>query len=169
MKKQITVSSYVVDVEREAMLLVYHRKMQKWLPPGGHLEPDEIPEEAAKREVLEETGLEIEFFCDEHLHIECWNARSLVRPFLCLLEEIPTFNNEPAHQHIDFIYVGYPVGGELQNNDAGIHELRWFALAEIESLTPDEQIFAKTQQVAKAVFAFFQNSTLAPHPKSLER
>lgn len=154
MKKQITVSSYVVDIEREAILLVYHRKMQKWLSPGGHLEADEIPQEAAKREVLEETGLTIEFFYDEHLHVDRWNARSITRPFLCLLEEIPAFKDEPAHQHIDLIFVGYPVGGELQSNDSGINDLRWFTLAEIESLTPDDQIFAETQQVAKAVFAF---------------
>lgn len=160
MKKQIVVTSYVVDLEREALLLVYHRKMQKWLSPGGHLEANEIPEEAAKREVFEETGLNIAFFPDEYIHIDRWNARSLVRPFLCLLEEIPAYKGEPAHQHIDLIFVGYPVGGELLKNESEIDDLRWFSLAEIESLTPDDQIFAETQQVAKAVFAFCQNAVI---------
>ena len=39
------------------MLLIFHKRLQKWLPPGGELQPDETPLEAAKRELEEETGL----------------------------------------------------------------------------------------------------------------
>jgi 8-oxo-dGTP pyrophosphatase MutT (NUDIX family) len=40
-----------------AVLLVHHRRLGTWLPVGGELEPDETPLEAARRELLEETGL----------------------------------------------------------------------------------------------------------------
>jgi ADP-ribose pyrophosphatase YjhB (NUDIX family) len=33
------------------VLLVYHRKLAMWLPPGGHVEPNELPDDAAVREV----------------------------------------------------------------------------------------------------------------------
>lgn len=39
------------------VLLIHHRRLAKWLPPGGELEPDETPLEAAARELFEETGL----------------------------------------------------------------------------------------------------------------
>jgi 8-oxo-dGTP pyrophosphatase MutT (NUDIX family) len=40
-----------------AVLLVHHRRLGAWLPVGGELEPGETPLEAARRELLEETGL----------------------------------------------------------------------------------------------------------------
>ena len=42
------------------VLLHFHRKLSMWLPPGGHIEQGELPDDAAVREVLEETGLEVE-------------------------------------------------------------------------------------------------------------
>jgi 8-oxo-dGTP diphosphatase len=43
------------------VLLVRHRRLSLWLPVGGELEPGETPLEAARRELLEETGLEGRF------------------------------------------------------------------------------------------------------------
>ncbi len=53
-----TVSVFVVHLQQ--VLLVHHRKLEKWLPVGGHIEIGENPEAAAKREAFEESGLEIE-------------------------------------------------------------------------------------------------------------
>jgi 8-oxo-dGTP pyrophosphatase MutT (NUDIX family) len=38
-------------------LLILHRRLGVWLPPGGECEPDETPLMAARRELFEETGL----------------------------------------------------------------------------------------------------------------
>ena len=58
------------DVERRAfsvavyarrgdhLLIIHHRRLHKWLPVGGELEPGETPLEAAVRELAEETGLQ---------------------------------------------------------------------------------------------------------------
>ena len=41
------------------VLLHHHRKLEMWLPPGGHIERDELPDDAAVREVWEETGIRV--------------------------------------------------------------------------------------------------------------
>ena len=53
--------SYVVpvDPDRGELLLVAHRKAGLWLPPGGHVEPDEDPWHTAVREAAEELGLSV--------------------------------------------------------------------------------------------------------------
>lgn len=52
--------SYVVPVDPRdgAILLVDHVNAGLWLPPGGHVEPDEDPRETARREIGEELGLD---------------------------------------------------------------------------------------------------------------
>ena len=39
------------------MLMIHHRKLGRWMPPGGHVDVDEFPCDAAVRETLEETGV----------------------------------------------------------------------------------------------------------------
>ncbi len=145
MERQFTATVYIVDGER--VLLIFHRKLQKWLPPGGHLDPNELPPEGAKREAFEETGLIIELISHENIWIQRWNAVSFERPYLCLLEEIPATPKQAAHQHIDFIYLGRPIGGELKQNISETEGIRWFTREESAQLKSDEDIFLETQQV----------------------
>lgn len=150
MEKQFTATAYIIH-ERK-VLLIFHRKMNKWLPPGGHLDINETPAEAAKREVREETGLEIDFILQENLWIERWNAKSFARPYLCLLEEIPAYQDKPAHQHVDFIYLARPNGGKETDNLDETNGMRWFSLEEIEKLISDEEIFLETKETIRHIF-----------------
>jgi 8-oxo-dGTP pyrophosphatase MutT (NUDIX family) len=51
----VTASAIVVGPQ--GVLLHFHKKLHLWLQPGGHIEENEAPWDAAQREVLEETGL----------------------------------------------------------------------------------------------------------------
>ena len=144
MERHFTATTFIIDDNK--VLLVYHRKLQKWLPPGGHLDPNETPPEAARREVLEETGLEISFIMQENLWFENWNAKSFERPFMCSLENIPAHGDQPEHQHIDLIYVARPIGGKLCRNETESRDIRWFTLDEVEELKSDAEIFQETKQ-----------------------
>ncbi|MCI0382040.1 MAG: NUDIX domain-containing protein [Chlamydiae bacterium] len=144
-------TSYILNQNKT--LLVYHPKFCKWLPPGGHLEENEIPPEGAKREVLEETGLFIEFILQENIFIHEHNAVSVPRPYLCLLEEIPSFKDKPAHQHIDLIFIARPIGGEIRKDLMEQGLLRWFSLEDVENLKEDSEIFKETKEVIFHLFA----------------
>ena len=90
----------------------------------------------------EEVGLEIEFYRQENVWVDEWNGKSIERPYSCLLENIPARGDEPAHQHIDFIFVGYPVGG-------GLTDGRWMTLDEVLRLKTHEEIFLDTQETIR--------------------
>jgi ADP-ribose pyrophosphatase YjhB (NUDIX family) len=135
--KHFTATVYVIMDEK--VLLLPHPKLKKWLPPGGHVELNETPAECAKRETLEETGLEIAIIPQENIWIEQSNATSIERPYLCLLENIPPYKDQPFHQHIDFVYLARSVKGDL------LPEVRWFSWEEVNSLSEDE-IYLETKQ-----------------------
>ena len=59
MDRKVCASCYVVDFETKELLLLYNKRYEKWLQPGGHSEGDETPLQTAIREVKEETGIDI--------------------------------------------------------------------------------------------------------------
>ena len=151
MIRQYTATVYIFD--KEQVLLIHHRKLNKWLPPGGHVDPNELPSDAARREAFEETGLEIELIKNEEIWISKRNATSFERPYMCLLEEIPERVNEPAHQHMDFIYIGKVAGGTINHNEIETQGIRWFTLTEIELLESEKDIFEETKITLRKMFS----------------
>lgn len=123
----LTGSAWIVDAARRRTLLTHHRKLGKWLQPGGHADGDADLRAVALCEAREETGLarlapagaEI-FDLDRH-----W---------------IPERKEEPAHWHFDlrFLVVADPdeplvVSGESK-------ELAWVGLERVAALNPEESL-----------------------------
>jgi 8-oxo-dGTP diphosphatase len=63
--KHLVAYFVVIDPEARAVLLVHHRQAQRWLPSGGHVEPDEHPTNTVIREALEELRFEATFLFDQ--------------------------------------------------------------------------------------------------------
>lgn len=95
-----TATAYVVS--RARTLLLWHARLRMWLPPGGHCEPNEDPVQAARREALEESALEVEIMPPAGL-LECSGPRVLPPPAVILIEDIVR-EDQPFHQHIDHVY-----------------------------------------------------------------
>lgn len=123
--RDFTATTFVVEERRT--LLLWHNKIHAWLPPGGHIETNELPEQAARREVLEETGLQIEFIAPIDMEDKLGDVSVLRRPVCILLEHI-----EPDHQHIDFIYYGRVTGGRLVIDERAASDCRWCNLDDLE-------------------------------------
>jgi len=144
MKRDFTATCYVIEDEK--VLLIFHKKLKKWLPPGGHVDPNELPHEAAIREAFEETGIVAELIDAAPVQFNYENSRSLPHPFMTALEEIPAHKDVPAHQHIDFMYVAKRIGGETIQNVEETSAIRWFSEKEV-ALIPEDDIFRDTREI----------------------
>jgi ADP-ribose pyrophosphatase YjhB (NUDIX family) len=130
MEKHFTVTGFVVHGDKT--LLLWHPLMQGWTPPGGHIEPNEDPQEAVLREIREETGLEVcPMPADESLGIDY--PRELLAPVTILLEN--SFEPGERHQHVDFIYFCVLLGEPpaLPDND---YRLTWVGEAQLRRSEP---------------------------------
>ncbi len=121
--RDFTATTFVVHEGRT--LLLHHRKLNMWLPPGGHIDPHELPDEAALREVREESGLEVELLNQGQA---LGHVVVLPQPFCILLEDI-----SPGHQHIDLIYFARVRGGSLTLAAREAHAARWLTWEELDS------------------------------------
>ena len=113
MKKHFTATAFVVDSQNRTLLLL-HKRLGRWMPPGGHVDANETPEDTAKRECKEETGLDVDIIGDAQEDLFSENPHEgnmLKKPIALLLENIPVCEkrNEPAHQHMDFLYLARPL------------------------------------------------------------
>lgn len=102
--RDFTVAVFVMQDDH--VILHPHARLGIWLPPGGHIEPGELPDEAAVREVLEETGIAVELVGERGIGIDYpGQPVQLVRPEGIQLESIAA-----DHEHIDLIYFARPAG-----------------------------------------------------------
>ncbi len=128
-KIDFTVAIFVVH-ERK-ILLIHHRKLDKWLPLGGHVELDEDPEIAALREAKEESGLEVELLGERPPTTET-GTRALIAPRFLDIHRI----NE-THEHIGMIYWARPKNSaEAKLAVVEHHDIRWCAEGDLETLQP---------------------------------
>lgn len=142
MRKDFVASGFLVSGEK--VLLVKHRKLGLWLPVGGHIEAHETPEEALRREIMEEVGLEVEVLSRPAFDCPDENVSVLLMPHHMQVELIK-HDKEEAHQHVDFIFFCRAKEGKEKLNEAEHHEIKWFSAEELESekVTPNVRILGK--------------------------
>ena len=127
-KIDFTVAIFVV--EKGKVLLIHHRKLDKWLPLGGHIELEEDPEQAALREAREESGFEVELL-GERPPTTGSGTRALLAPRFLDIHRITD-----THEHIGMIYWARPKNGKMALAAEEHHDIRWCSRADLEQLEP---------------------------------
>jgi len=145
----LTGSAITVSADGSRVLLLHHRKLDRWLQPGGHGDPGETTgEEVALREALEESGIR-----GLALH------PTGPRPLDVDVHDIPARPDEPAHEHLDLRYlVVAPPEAAISPDLAELHEIRWVPWEEVDALSPDHGL---RRALAKA------RAIVAPSPEVL--
>lgn len=127
-KIDFTVAIFVVRQGR--VLVIHHRKLDRWLPLGGHIELDEDPEQAALREAKEESGLDVRLLGERPPTTEP-GTRALIAPRFLDIHRITD-----THEHIGMIYFAEPVAGSLDLAVEEHHDIRWCTAEELDRLEP---------------------------------
>ncbi|MEN9560936.1 MAG: hypothetical protein RIQ56_209 [Candidatus Parcubacteria bacterium] len=132
-KIDFTASVYIVRENK--VLLHMHKKLNIWLPPGGHIELDEDPNQAAIREAKEEVGLDIRLIGDQRAYVDTpYKQRDLIPPRFLNRHFIDL---ESGHEHVDMAFFARANEGEPRPEEEG-GIIRWFSQAELEQ--NDEKI-----------------------------
>lgn len=126
---------------------MYHEKLKKWLYPGGHVEINETPREAAIREFKEETGLDVEVYGEKN-NLSTDEATEEPKP-LAIMNEIVKYPNE-THIHYDLIFLVKLKGGTLING-------KWFKREEIDKI----DTYSNVKKILKHAFSFNNNFILS--------
>jgi 8-oxo-dGTP pyrophosphatase MutT (NUDIX family) len=114
----ITSSGIVLAPDGERILIVHHRRLDRWLLPGGHVEPEDLTiADAARREVVEETG-------------------AVVTPSFVIagadVHGIPAKRNEPYHLHHDLLFAFQASSDAIQVSEES-HAVAWCSPAEFDA------------------------------------
>lgn len=132
MEKHFAVSGFVTNREHTKLLMVHHKKLNVWVTPGGHLEPNELPHEGALREVKEETGVDAVVVDASPLRGASANKESQIpNPILTLQEIIPGKGGKPEHIHIDLIFLFEADEGAVAKQEEEVNDVKWMTWDEI--------------------------------------
>lgn len=121
----IRIGAYGVIIDADRMLLAHWNEDGRsgWTLPGGGIDPGESPDDAARREILEETG-----------HTADLDGLLGVDSFVVPAEKRFTSTAQPLHV-IRIVYRAHITGGSLRNEIGGsTDEAAWFALDDITRL-----------------------------------
>jgi 8-oxo-dGTP pyrophosphatase MutT (NUDIX family) len=145
--RHFTVAVFVVYEGQ--VLLHYHRKLGKWLPPGGHIEDNEVPDAAALREVLEETGIRVRLVGGHGLPVI--EPVQLTLPAGVQVEDI-----YPGHQHIDLVYFAlpepyHPRASEVDPRLAESDRVGWYTPRALAQLGASDEIQAWARRAVAEV------------------
>lgn len=122
----ITASAWVLSADKSETLLTHHRKLNRWLQLGGHIENDSSIQEAALREAREESGItQLSLVNDAIFDID--------------VHQIPARRDVAAHYHYDLRFLVEANSADFIKS-AESNELAWINLTKVAELVDDESV-----------------------------
>ena len=146
----ITGSAWIINPLGSQVLLLHHRKLDKWLQPGGHADGEENVLQVAEREAREETGLS--------------SIRVLKNGFFDLdIHSIPARKDEPEHFHYDirYLFTASPEEPLQQNRES--KGLAWLPLSEVLERTGHNSSISRMVDKTRELLS----GSFFPHNKNI--
>lgn len=160
-------------IRENKVLLVKHKKLDKWLAPGGHIDNNELPHLAAEREFLEETGLKVKVFSaaemieitDENHDFfhplpfainEHWICKeNYENRLIAEKNQSQIFVNKlwskGCEKHLNFCYLVKLTGPlEIKPQKGESQEISWFSIEDLRGKYKDELVNSVLEEVTKA-------------------
>jgi 8-oxo-dGTP pyrophosphatase MutT (NUDIX family) len=129
-----TASAFILSPERDALLLIFHGKLARWLQPGGHLEPGDADVlAAARREAAEEVGLS---------DLELLSPA----PFDLDVHDIPALRADPPHAHFDVRFL-FRAREHAHRAASDAKAARWVPRAELSLELSDRSVLRALEKL----------------------
>ena len=119
MKLDLVVAGYIIHKNR--VLLIQHKKLDLWLPVGGHIEKDETPDDALFREIKEEVGIDVEILNCLNFPIQGNTKKNLANPFHVNVHSVKD------HDHCCLYYICKAINPEKLKINSELKSYRWFS------------------------------------------
>lgn len=127
MAGHLTTSAWITDHSRKYVLLMHHRKLDKWLQLGGHADGQSDLATSAVKEAREESGLSrISFLQDSIFDVD--------------IHLIPARKSEPAHYHYDIRFLMEADKAESLVINYESKDLSWVHIDEVAKLNSEESV-----------------------------
>jgi 8-oxo-dGTP pyrophosphatase MutT (NUDIX family) len=124
----LTASGVVVDAARRRVLVLQHRKLRRWLQPGGHADGDHELAGVALKEAHEETGID--------------DLAVLVPAIDLDVHDVDHGDSLGAHRHLDLRFLVAAPPGAVEHGNYESTALRWVDPEELLALSEDPDLVA---------------------------
>lgn len=142
----LTASAWVVNHDATQGLVLLHRKIGRWLQPGGHADGEGCLAAVALREATEETGID---------GLRVWTAPVDIDVHLFVNRE----RTEPDHLHFDVRFLVCAPRYAAPSGNHESEELTWVARDQLDE--PELGLDASTRRLAR--YGFDLARTVAAH------
>ena len=132
----ITGSAWLVNKDLSHVFFTHHKKLDRWLQPGGHSDGDSNTLAVSMREASEESGIEDVFIqpvSDKIFDVD--------------IHVIPARKNEPEHKHYDVRFLlEADMNQPLRISDES-NEVAWIAVEEIPAMCDEASILRMVEKM----------------------
>lgn len=137
----VTGSAWVVSPDRQQIVLIHHRKLDRWFQPGGHADGDPDVARVALKEAEEETGL---------TDLKLVRSTGEQAPIFDVdVHTIPARKEVPEHRHYDirFMVEADPKKAFVQNEET--QDIQWVSLKKVNEYTQEESIVRMVKKMSR--------------------
>jgi 8-oxo-dGTP pyrophosphatase MutT (NUDIX family) len=133
----VTASAWIINKKRTHCLLMHHKKLNRWLQLGGHIETDFDLHDAALREAIEESGI--------------MNLVLFKRTIFDLdVHIIPALKTQKEHYHYDFRFLFISEHDTYKKNLES-NKLEWVPIDRIPLFTDDQSLLRMAKKTKPAI------------------
>ncbi len=112
------------------VLLAYHKRQKKWIPPGSHIDGVEFFHEIVIESARRETGYTIDFH-ESHNYEEYKDDNCFIVPCPFSVQVETQIANEGHEFHYDALYI-LTADEEEKVSTPGTHKVQWLTLKQLE-------------------------------------